>query len=99
MTAPTPEHLRALSYDLKAAGLRQSSATIRAAADELDRLGAELDSTRQRAGDLYDTCLAQVDVTTRLRATIQNAPHDKDRCNAWWPEYTRPCTCWKAEAL
>lgn len=38
LTAPTPEHLRALAEDLRLSGLRQSSATVRAAADEVDRL-------------------------------------------------------------
>jgi hypothetical protein len=74
---------------------------LRTAADEVDRLRAERDSWQRRTGDLYDEWEQQVDVTTRLRAAIENAPHEHSHgtpCYAGILGFAK-CTCWKADAL
>lgn len=76
-----------------------------AAADEVDRLRAALVEARA-ASDRYSQELSEhreqmVLNEGRLRAVIENAPHDRDAsCGFWYaPQDMSHCTCWNADAL
>lgn len=86
---------------------------ITAAADEVDRLRDALVEARA-ASDGYSQALSEhheqgilnegrlQQERDRLRAVIENAPHDTVVCTFWWSRNTvepMPCTCWKADAL
>lgn len=65
---------------------REITRALARAADEVDRLRAELAISENRAGGYEE-------VVAGLRTVIENAPHRK---------HCRPhiaCTCWKADAL
>lgn len=72
------------------------------AADEVDRLRAELMQAQQDVTDAENDGIGWMDRANRLRAVIENAPHDESVCDvptALLERMTVPCTCWKADAL
>jgi hypothetical protein len=84
-TGPAPDQLRALAEDASAAALASSTHPV-------DRV----QSCRYAAA-----LRAAADEVDRLRAVIENAPHENTRanpCNAALFE-SATCTCWKAYAL
>jgi uncharacterized small protein (DUF1192 family) len=73
---------------------------ITAAADEIDRLRADLKASaamHEQARALAQSTMIERD---RLRAMISDAPHVR-RCRVWNPLPSKPvaCTCWKADML
>lgn len=70
-------------------------ALLAAAADEVDRLRAELGTQARVNKDLKRAADVFLDEGDRLRAVIKDAPHE-----SWCPTRNfKPCTCWKADAL
>lgn len=65
---------------------------LNAAADEVDRLRDSRDTWKRLACD-------ERDVTDKLRAVIENAPHAVDCKRGGSGNLRVPCTCWKADAL
>jgi hypothetical protein len=73
---------------------------LAAAADEVDRLRAELGTQARVNKNLKRAADAFLDEGNRLRAVIENAPHDSITCKWWWSRNTvepMSCTCWKAD--
>ncbi|QKS15717.1 hypothetical protein HUN59_05320 [Curtobacterium sp. Csp2] len=90
------ERADALLGPMPMAQLDRAYASLRAAADEVDQLRAELAISENRAGGYEE-------VVAGLRAAIEDAPHDS---SCWlvdpqstWTKNERDCTCWKADAL
>lgn len=75
---------------------------LTAAADEVDRLRGEADDA-YRSGYALGREHAKAKAEMRLRAVIENAPHqiysDDTACPAAYGEEDAVCTCWKADAL
>lgn len=106
MTEPVNTgELRAITRDRDDVLAAWEVDAICAAADEVDRLRADVEASakmHEQARVLADSALKQRDA---LRAAIEDAPHDRD-CDSLeesslgdvW-ESGRPCTCWKATAL
>jgi hypothetical protein len=99
--------LRALGAELRSArlGLQVPGDEMIAAADEVDRLRAELAECDPPAAPVLEAMGDATREIFRLRAVIVNAPHgDRCRSNGWYDRGTSafqvgPCTCWKADAL
>jgi hypothetical protein len=44
------------------------------------------------ANDIDDA----IQLITKLRGQIADAPHDSNACATWWGPQSAVCTCWKA---
>lgn len=66
-----------------------------------DQRDTPLPTAWSDARDAVDGLRAAADELDRLRAVIEDAPHDFDDGLGCWgaPGQPEPCTCWKADAL
>lgn len=111
MTAPTPEQMRALAERLdaqaKALGdywdfmtanerrlLQDSAAALRSAADQLEAVQDVFASASE--AQVVEVVLAAATGRDRLRAIVNDAPHEWSCTTRWRPKLDSLCTCWKA---
>lgn len=90
--------------DLQDADIDQDvSRMLRATADEVYRLRADLGTQERVNADIKRAADAFLEESEHLRAVIENAPHGANcNCSTYRVEgvvQTVGCTCWKASAL
>lgn len=79
---------------------RDVTHALGAAADEVDRLRANLGTQERVNADLVVAWDAMREDRNRLRKSIEEAPHDPFGCGLVRSQQrTGYCNCWKADAL